>query len=136
MGYSVIDSRTEKTSFGLGALKVQTTLTLVKMDEGGFGILYSADYSGMKEGHVTGGPASLPSGNARVVVNASPEVVLIITNYVDSGSTISMHVQVTVAVPVLGTKTIFNNTLGGRYSLSNPWEDLVASFPESLSEDK
>ena len=126
MSNSVIDSKTQEHSFGFWPVteKVKTTLTLVEIDPGNFGITYVASYSGVKDGNVSGGPVSIP-GNGNYKVNDDPEVVVKVSNYSESDTYISMHIVITVAIPVLGTKTIFDATLGGEYGLSG-WSAMVS----------
>ncbi len=130
MSNSVIDSKTQEHNFGFWPVteKVKTTLNLVEISTGNFGITYVASYSGVKDGKVSGGPVPI-SGNGDHTVNEDPKVVVKISNYADSGTHISMHIIITVAIPVLGTKTIFDATLGGEYKLSG-WTAIVNHISE------
>lgn len=130
MSNTVIDSKTQSNKFGFWPVteSVTTTLDLVEMSAGKFGVNYKAVYSGVKDGTVSGGPTSIP-GNGSFVVNPSPKVTVIVTNYSDSGTYISMHIQITVDIPVLGTKTIFDATLGGAYG-SSGWSGIVNHISE------
>lgn len=132
MSNTVIDSKTQKHKFGVWPVTetVTTTLDLVEMSPGKFGVNYKAVYSGVKSGTVSGGPTSIP-GNGSFVVNPNPKVTVIVTNYSDSGTYISMHIQITVDIPVLGTKTIFDATLGGAYGASG-WEGITSHLSEVL----
>ncbi|MFD2574250.1 hypothetical protein ACFSUS_26685 [Spirosoma soli] len=110
MAYPVIDQKTESHSYVVE--KVTTTLTLVETAPGQFGILYEAKYSGVKDGHVSGGPLSV-SGNGEYVVNKNPEITVTISNYSNTGSNISM--QIKIYVNAYGGHTIFNQALGGSF---------------------
>ena len=132
MSYPIIDSKTQKHTFSAIFKKetVVTTLDLVELSAGKFGVMYNSKYSGIKSGHVSGGPVAV-SGNGSHVVNPNPKVEVIVSNYSDSGSHISMHIKITVAIPVLGTKTIFDATLGGEYGVGG-W-DAIVSHLESIA---
>ncbi|MBS7564181.1 hypothetical protein KHS38_07165 [Mucilaginibacter sp. Bleaf8] len=120
MANSVIDTKTDKHTFGVWPVKetVTTTLSLILTGPDTFGLNYQAQYSGIKSGTVSGGPYAV-SGNGSFVVNDNPKVTVTISNYSDSGSYISMHIQITVDIPVIGTETIFDETLGGPYGSNN-----------------
>lgn len=134
MSSTVIDSKTQSHKFGVWPFTetVTTTLKLVEISSGTFGIIYDSKYSGIKDGHVGGGPIPI-SGNGSYEVNKSPKVEVIVTNYSDDGSSISMNIKITVDIPVLGTKTIFDATLGGAYSLGG-WESMVNHIAEISQE--
>ncbi len=128
MMQTVIDSKTDNRS-GFG-WETKTTLKLIETDPNNFGINYDVDYkTGGLFGswkHISGGPVK-NLGNGSWVVNDSPKVTVIVSNYsVDSGQQlISMHVKIDVDVPVVGTVTIYDQTLGGRYGIDN-LKELVA----------
>lgn len=117
MANAIIASKTDDKTFGAWPLKekISTTITLLQTGSDAFGLAYQAVYSGIKSGSVSGGPYAV-SGNLNKVVNQSPKVTLIVSNYSDTGSYISMRVIITVDIPVIGTETIFDETLGGSYS--------------------
>jgi hypothetical protein len=117
MANSVIDSKTDKTSFGNIVVKenISTELSLVLTGNDQFGINYQISFTGTKTGSTSGGPIAV-SQNGTIVANANPKVTATISGYSDTGTTISMQVVVQVAIPVLGTKTIFDETLAGPYS--------------------
>src|SRR5580698_1871348 len=107
MANSVIDSKTDKTSFGNIVVKenISTELSLVLTGNDQFGINYQISFTGTKTGSTSGGPIAV-SQNGTIVANANPKVTATISGYTDTGTTISMQVVVQVAIPVLGTKTI------------------------------
>ncbi|MFD0860890.1 hypothetical protein ACFQ1M_01610 [Sungkyunkwania multivorans] len=115
MGNTVIDSKTDKHSFAFGAEKVSTTLTLVETAPGDFAINYDAKYSGVKSGHVQGGPIAV-SGNISKKVHSNPDVDVTVSKYSKTSSKISMHVKIVVHAPFpIGKVTIFDKTLDGKY---------------------
>ena len=119
MTNTVIDSKTQSKTFGLWPAKetVTTTLNLLELsaeNPPSFGISYDVSYSGIKDGHIVGGPINV-QGNGTYVVNENPRVVVTISNYSLSGNLISFHIVINVTAPVIGDITIFDGTLGGPY---------------------
>lgn len=131
---TVIDSKTDKHSFGFWKAKeeVTTTITLVHMGSGQFGLSYDCEFSGIKSGHVSGGPYPV-SGNMHKVLHNSPQVVLTISNFDETSTTISMKVTITVDIPVIGNKTIYDETLGGAYTSGAGWDVALANVGARLS---
>ncbi len=131
---TVIDSKTDKHSFGFWKAKeeVTTTITLVHMGGGQFGLSYDCEFSGIKSGHVSGGPYPV-SGNMHKVLHNSPQVVLTISNFDETSTTISMKVTITVDIPVIGNKTIYDETLGGAYTSGAGWDIALANVGARLS---
>lgn len=132
MSYPVIASKTDNNNWFIE--KCSVTLTLVQMSPADpkFGLSYSADWSGVKKGNTAGGPYPV-AGNGTTVVNQDPKVTLIVSDYTDTGSTISMHVEVTVdAGGVIGTKTVFDDTLSGSYPAAG-LTDMVASMQADMA---
>jgi len=124
MTNSIIATKTEENNFGnfLFKEKIITELTLVQTDLDKFGINYQIVFTGAKDGSTNGGPMVI-SKNEIFQANADPLVTVTISEYEDSGATISMHILIRVALPVLGTKSIFDGILAGPYrwpSGSNP----------------
>ena len=117
MSNTVIDKKTETHKFGgwIASESVTTTISLVNMGDGKFGLSYDSKFSGVKDGHVQGGPFAV-DGNKNIKVHSSPDVHLTISKFDKTSSTISMNVDITVDIPVLGTKTIFDQTLSGTYA--------------------
>jgi len=117
MANSIIDTKTEENNFGniLFKEKIKTGLSLVQTDLDKFGINYQIVFSGAKDGSTSGGPIAVRK-NEIFQANADPLVTVTVSEYLDSGSTISMHILIQVALPILGTKAIFDGTLAGSYS--------------------
>ncbi|MDY0321396.1 MAG: hypothetical protein WHU93_02165 [Arcobacteraceae bacterium] len=122
MAFTVIDSKTESQSYGGFPVseKVKTTLQLLNMGDGNIGLSYDSSFSGVKSGQVHGGPIAI-NGNEDKVVNQTPRIVVSISEFNKSKSYASMHVRIVVDIPVLGNKTIYNQTLGGHYEESTGW---------------
>jgi hypothetical protein len=122
MAFTVIDSKGESHSYGGFPVseKVSTTLQLLNMGDGNIGLSYDSSFSGVKSGQVHGGPIVI-TGNEEKVVNQSPRVVVSISEFNKSKSYASVHVRIIVDVPVLGSQTIYNQTLGGHYEESTGW---------------
>ncbi len=119
MANSVIDSKTDKHSYVLGAEKVSTTLTLIETSPGNFGISYKSKYSGIKSGSVHGGPIAV-SGDINKKVHSNPDVTVVVSNYSKSSAHISMHIKIEVDTgTIIGKVTIFDDTLGGKYGTNN-----------------
>jgi hypothetical protein len=116
MIYSVIDSKSDKRKFQKFPLSetIITTINLLELTPGKFGLDYQADYSGVKVGKINGGPLDI-SGNGTYIENDDPKVTMIISNYSDSGTAISMQITINIDAPILGTVTIFDQALGGKY---------------------
>ena len=119
MSYTVIDKRTYKKSFGVWPLKgeVTTTMTFVNMGNSNVGLSYEAEYGGIQAGSDKGGPFEV-TGNQIKNVNDSPKVEVIISDFNKTSNHASLHVRITVGIPVIGTETIFDETLSGSYSSS------------------
>lgn len=137
MCYSIIDRKVESHTFGVWPVKenIKTTLTLVKMDNGSLGLIYEADFSGVKSGHVSGGPREI-NGDGTIVVNPNPKVVVSISQYKRTDTYGSMHIKITVDIPVIGSETIFDKTLGGNLPAGNAWENAVNELQEKIVRDK
>jgi len=134
MSYTVIDKKTEHHDFGSWPVKISidTTLTLVNLGNGNVGLNYDCTFSGIKKGHVQGGPIQV-DGNMTKVVNDNPKVLAIISGYQKTANYASMHVQITVDMPVFGTKTLFDSTLGGSFSEENAWKLIASELESNLS---
>jgi hypothetical protein len=136
MSYSAIDCKEEKHSFGLWPLteSVSTTLCIVNMGSSNMGLTYDASFSGIKSGHVKGGPYEV-DGDMEKEVNANPRVMLYVSNFNKGRSYVSMHVKITVDIPVVGTETIYDQTLGGNYSVETGWAELLERFGEKVRQN-
>lgn len=119
MSYTVIDKKTNKKSFGIWPVKgeVTTTMSIVNMGNSKFGLSYEAEYRGVQDGSVKGGPFEI-TGNETRTVHDSPRVEVILNNFDKTSNHVSVHVRITVDIPVIGTETIFDETLSGSYSQS------------------
>ena len=138
MSSTVIDSKTESHSFGFWPVKekVETTLSLVNMGQGKTGGNYNSKFSGVKSGHVSGGPIEI-SKNETKVVNPSPKVEVIVSNFSKTDTEVSMHIKITVDIPVIGTETIYSQTLGGKYNREVVgWNAVVGDVDKHLREQK
>lgn len=115
--YTRIQCKTQSESYGFGAEKVSTTLCLVHMGGAKVGLTYESEFSGIKSGQVSGGPIEV-DGNIARDVNPDPKVTISVSGYENTGSHASMHVSITVAIPLplVGTKTIYSQTLAGDYT--------------------
>jgi hypothetical protein len=61
-------------------------------------------------------------------------VTLVVSDYTDTGSSISLHVEVTVdAGGAIGTKTVFDDSLGGNYPQAG-FSGMVASMQADAAE--
>lgn len=129
MGYTVIDKKTENHTYGALFVKekVSTTISLVYLSNGNFGISYESKFSGVKDGHVQGGPVEI-TGNMNKVVNKSPKVTISISNFHKSDEIVAMTIKITVDIPVIGSETIYNQTLSGPYNSASGWETIAASL--------
>lgn len=134
--YSQIDCKSESHSYGalFAKEKVTTNICLVNMGAKKVGLTYESKFSGIKSGDVHGGPFEVDD-NMSKTLNNSPKVQLAISGYQNTGSYASMHVKITVDIPVLGTKTIYDKTLGGNYSASSTgWATALASVAETVEQ--
>lgn len=138
MSNTVIDSKSESHSFGFWPAKehVKTTLSSVNMGQGKIGLTYESKFSGVKSGHVSGGPIEI-TGDETKVVNPSPKIEVIISNFSKTDTAVSMNVEITVAIPVIGTETIYNETLGGKYNREVAgWNAVVGDVDKHLREQQ
>lgn len=137
MSYTIIDQKTEKHNFGVWPVTetVTTTLSLVNMGSGKFGLTYDSGFSGVKKGHVSGGPYEV-TGNENIVVNENPKVVATISNFNKTESYISMHEKITVDIPIIGTKTIYDQTIGGEYSSETGWTVALDELGAKINSQK
>lgn len=129
MSYTVIDTKTDKTSFAFGAEKVITTISLVNLGSGKVGLTYDADYSGMASGHVASDKAIEVDGSETQKVHDNPEVDVIISDYEKTSAHVSMHIKVTVNYA--GEHTIFDETLAGDYSAEAGWSALFEELKKA-----
>lgn len=137
MNYSIIDKKKESHNFGIWPFneKVTTTLTLVKTDEGKFGVLYECDFSGMKKGHVSGGPFIVTKDES-ICVHEDPKVMVYISNFHKTESSITMTIKITVNIPIINTVTIFEKTLSGIYSSKQAWNEIAENINIKMAEAK
>ncbi len=137
MSYTTIDTRTQSHSFDVLFVHedVNTTMSLVNMGDGKLGLIYDSHFSGIKSGHVHGGPITV-EGNIDKVVHDSPKVSVIIIGFNQTASYVSMHVTIEVDIPVLGSKTIFSKTLGGAYQTTTGWAAALTEFNQVLGKRK
>jgi hypothetical protein len=135
---SVIDVKTDEHSYGFLFFRetVTVTLTLIETDPGQFAIKYEAIFSGMKAGHIAGGPVSI-TGDSSTVVNPDPKVTVIVSNYSNDqqNHVISAHIKITVDAPVLGNIIIFDKSLGGQYGI-NTLQLMFAHIAEISKPEK
>jgi hypothetical protein len=121
MSYQVIDSKSEKNSYGAWVVSedVKTTLSLVYMGNNIFALNYDSVFSGLKSGQVQGGPISV-SRNTTIIVNNDPKVTVAISQFnLDLRKNyVFLHVKIDVDIPVIGSETIYEQTLGGNYNPS------------------
>ena len=116
MPYAIIDSKSETHTYGfIVTEKIVVTLTLLEKSPGKFAMDYEFVYSGISSGDTKNGDPVDISGNCTVTANPDPKVIYTISNYSDSGTYISMQITITVDMKQLGTKTVFDQTLGGKY---------------------
>lgn len=122
MSFTVIDKKTESHDYGHWPLKesVTTTIMLLNMGGGQIGVSYDSDFSGLKSGHVQGGPIAI-EGNEGIIVNDSPKVTVVISQFNKTANYISVHIAITVEIPVIGSETIYDQTLGGYYDSKTGW---------------
>ncbi|MDN3657859.1 hypothetical protein QWZ08_19560 [Ferruginibacter paludis] len=116
MANSIIDTKTDERNFG-GMIheNISTTLNLVQTAVGKFGVTYQITYTGRKTGSSSGGPQAV-DGNTSFQASDDPPVTVNVSDYSDSGSFISIHVNIKVKIPIVGFKDIFDQTLAGNYS--------------------
>ena len=129
MSYTVIDKKAELHTYGVWPVKekVSTTLTLLNLDSGQIGASYDSEFGGVKNGHVQGGPIVV-DGDKTAVVNESPKVTVVVSQFNKTPSYISMHIAITVDIPVIGTETIYSQTLGGHYDGLSGWAAAIGNI--------
>ncbi len=134
----IIDTKSETRTFKKLFFKetINSTVSLILINEPEkFALNYNANYSGIKNGNLSGGP--IPVGdNGSHIEHDDPKVILEVSNYSDDGSVISFHVKVTVDASQagLGTITLFDQTLGGKYgdvSIGSVIAHVAASVNEA-----
>lgn len=138
MSNIVIASKTEKHtwSFLFVNEQVVTTLTLVKLDNGKVGINYDVSFSGIKSGHVTGGPIVV-KGNEMVKLHSDPDVFVEVTQFQKSKTYVSMHIKIAVHAPSpIGEKVIFDQTLGGNIPAENGFTIPILQLNELAETQK
>lgn len=131
MGYTIIDKKTENHSYGIWFAKetISTTISLVNVQDGIFGLSYESVFNGIKNGHVQGGPYKITE-NTEITVHNSPQVILTISNYNKTESIISMTVNINVDIPGIGKEIIYNQTLSGMYSNTPGWKHITSSLKD------
>ena len=121
MSQNIIDTKSERHSYKVFFTQedIRTILSLVYMGNNSFALNYNSWFSGVKAGHVQGGPISI-SGNTRIKVNNNPAVFVTVSHFNSDlqNHSISLHVTINVNIPMIGPKIIYNQTLGGHYTPS------------------
>lgn len=114
MKNKVICQKTETNSYGIWPAKesVTTTISLINAGNGTVGLSYDCSFNGVKSGHVHGGPYPV-SKDENIVVNDSPEVHVIISEFNNTGSYVTLCMELVVNIPVIGSKTIYKQILEG-----------------------
>lgn len=126
----VIDTESQHGPFGpFSAEKVETTLTLFKMESGKFGIGYNASYSGVKSGKAGGGPFEV-DGNMTKTVHTSPTIVFQVSDWSGSDSQISMRAK--ISVDYLGSHTLFDKTLKGAVPDGTYLQDVLGALTTGI----
>lgn len=132
-----IDSKSERHSYRVLFMEetITTTLTLVYSgSKTSYDIYYDAVFSGIKSGKVNGGPIPV-SGNLTKEVNHNPEVIVKVSQFNNdiANNYVSMHITITVDIPVIGKKTIFDQVIGGDYNPDvNGWELILSEFQTEI----
>ena len=136
MSNTVIESKTYSHHFGLwpASEKVKTTMNLMKMPDGMFCLSYVSKFSGIKDGHVSGGPYEI-TGNVEIIAQQNPKVLLQVSGYHKTASTISMNVSVIADIPVMGTHTIYSKSLCGTYSPKSAGPNGMDNLSKELSSE-
>jgi hypothetical protein len=130
---AVIDTKTDTHNWWVEKSSVTISLMELSATDPKFGLSYSAKWSGVKSGSTSGGPYPI-SGNGSTVVNQNPQVTLVVSDYTDTGSSISLHVSVTVdAGGAIGIKTVFDDSLSGKYPQTG-FSGMVASMQADAAE--
>ena len=127
----VIDRKSQKVTFGLWPIKedIETTMTLVQMEDGGCGLIYDAEYSGVKKWHATGGPIKV-SGNQTATVNEDPPIRVTISDWSETDQRISARVKITVEF--MGNHTLYNQILVGPKPATDHLEKAMASMTDGI----
>lgn len=119
---NVIDKQTDQHDFGIWHLREHISVTLILLETAPdiFAVSYDVSYSGVKDGHVSGGPFPV-DGNGTHVVNQNPKVTVAFSNWSEDKANhlISTHCNISVDAHVLGNITVFDKTIGGKYGV---WE--------------
>jgi hypothetical protein len=116
---NIIDTEVEYHAFGFGVEKITTTLTLLELTPGKFGMDYEFQYSGKETGDSKSPAPVAINQNCMVTAETNPTVIYTVANYSDSGTYVSMQITITIDMGILGTKTVFDKTLGGKYGTNN-----------------
>ncbi|ADL50714.1 hypothetical protein [Clostridium cellulovorans] len=129
---TIIDTKSETHNYDLVFTheSVTTTLSISYTGDDNFGIIYNSEFSGIKNGHVQGGPIPV-SQNTQIKVHDNPDVIVTITQFnLDlQNHHISLHIRIDVDIPVIGKKNIFDQTLGGYYNPSVfGWKAIISEF--------
>ncbi|TAJ12216.1 hypothetical protein DMA11_13780 [Marinilabiliaceae bacterium JC017] len=131
---SVIDTKTEHHKFFVPpwySEVVDTRLTLVTMGSGKVGILYDSKFSGVKSGHVHGGPIEV-KGNT--VIKPDPRVTITISNFRKTDTYASMHIKIDVSAVI--SVTIFDQTLGGEITTNSGWKGTLDAVESNIESKK
>lgn len=135
MSNQIIDKKTGRHSFGSFPTQVHTltTISLVLMPSGGFGLSYEIAFGGLLNRKVNGGPYQVDR-DLNLTINEDPLVILNTSNYNQTPDTISMNVSVSLQISMLGKQYIFSQTLGGEYSTTPIWTSITSDLEKSLNE--
>jgi hypothetical protein len=103
--------------------KTNVCLSLAETASDQFALYYTANYSGVANGSISGGPVAV-NGNGVHVVNPTPRVTVTISNYSDNKASKTISLHVAVAVQYGATYTVFDQTLGGKYGIDG-WQEMA-----------
>jgi len=111
-GCRTLDTKREDHRYALGLESVSTTLQLVQTERMNIGLIYTCQFDGVVERRVEGGPIDVTASGERRV-HETPEVTVTIVDYQRTDLRVSLRVVIRIAIPVIGTKTIFDQRFEG-----------------------
>ncbi len=114
MQHPINDTKTQKVTFGYWPLQesIKTTIQLVSNGDHYYDIYFSSEYEGIKTGVIKNIEIK-PCKPVRTRINGNPEIEMFISKINSSTDNYTaIHIRINAEIRVLGTQTIYDQTLG------------------------
>ncbi|WP_025743938.1 hypothetical protein [Aquimarina pacifica] len=114
MQHPISNTKTQKVKFGYWPLQesIKTTIQLVSNGDNFYSIYYSSECKGIGTGVIEN--ITVPACRSiKTRINGNPEIEMHISNLSPSSDNLmAIHIRIDAEIRVLGTQTIYDQTLG------------------------